>query len=273
MGARLLRGRSFTERDTESSPWVAVINESLARQFFPDEDPIGKTLYTDQAKPREIVGIVSDIRQKNLQNIRYPATIYAPHTQHLTEYAPGGARNYLNKQLILKTSVNPTSLAADLRRIVADVDPGVYVSDIETMQARLDMTVTTERFWMRTLGIFSTLALVLATVGIYGVVAYAVAQRTHEIGVRMALGAQRTDVLKMVLRQGMVLSLGGLIVGVLGAVAATRLLSSWVYEIEATDPATFATVAVVLVGIALLATYVPARGATRVDPVNAMRSE
>ena len=119
----------------------------------------------------------------------------------------------------------------------------------------------------------ATLALVLSVVGIYGVVSYAVAQRTHEIGVRMALGAQRTDVLKMVIRQGMVMSVGGVIVGVLGAVAATRLLSSWLYGIEATDPATFATVAVVLVGIALLATYIPARGAARVDPVNAMRSE
>ena len=267
-----MRGRSFTERDTESSPWVAVINESLARQFFPDEDPIGRTLYPGQDRPREIIGIVGDIRQENLQNIGPPATMYAPHTQHLTEYG-GGSREHLNKQLILKTSLNATSLAADLRRIVADVDPGVVVYDVETMKAQLDRTVTTERFWMRTLGIFSTLALVLAIVGIYGVISYAVAQRTHEIGVRMALGAQRTDVLRMVIRQGVVLAVGGVIVGVLGAVAATRLIASELFGVEATDPATFVAVAVVLVGIALLATYVPARGATRVDPVNAMRSE
>ena len=282
----LLKGRFFTERDTEGSSWVAIINEALARQYFPDEDPIGQFLQASLANPRfspagpagidlprEIVGVVGDTRPWNPRRARGP-TIHVPNTQHPTEYNhPSGFRIHTDKELVLKTTLDPTSVAADMRRIVADVDPGVAVSGIRTMQAQLDGTVVTERFWMRTLGIFSTLALVLATVGIYGVISYAVAQRTHEIGVRMALGAQRTDVLKMVIRQGMVLTVGGVIVGVLGAVAATRLLSSWLYEIEATDPATFATVAVVLIGIALLATYVPARGATRVDPVNAMRSE
>ncbi len=200
--------------------------------------------------------------------------IYVPHTQHPTEYWREWVAYKLHngKELVLRTTLEPMSVAADVRRIVADMDPGVLV-EIQTMQARLYGMVPAERFWMRALGIFATLALVLSVVGIYGVVSYAVAQRTHEIGVRMALGAQRTDVLKMVVRQGMVMSAGGVIVGVLGAVGTTRLLSSWLYEIEATDPATFATVAVVLVGIALLATYVPARGAARVDPVNAMRVE
>jgi putative ABC transport system permease protein len=164
-------------------------------------------------------------------------------------------------------------LAVDLRRTVAEVDPEVAVFDIETMQARLDQTVNSERFWMRALGIFATLALVLAVIGIYGVVSYAVGQRTHEIGVRMALGAQRTDVLGMVIRQGMVTTVVGVIVGVLGAVAATRLISSQLYGVEATDPATFVTVSLVLVGISVLASYVPARRATRVDPLIALRSE
>jgi len=141
------------------------------------------------------------------------------------------------------------------------------------MEVLLDRWVAAERFWMRALGIFATLALVLAVVGIYGVVSYAVAQRTHEIGVRMALGAQRTDVLGMVIRQGMVTTVGGVIVGVLGAVAATRLLSSLLYGVEATDPMTFATVSLVLVGIAVLASYIPARRAARVDPLIALRSE
>ena len=272
MGIPLLKGRPFTERDTESSPWVAIINETMARQYFPDEDPIGRSLLTGRTtKPREIVGILGDTRQRNPRRAPDP-TIYVPNTQHQTEY--GALRSIgSSKQLVLRTTLEPMSLAADVRRIVADVDPEEAVYDIETMEALLDGTVTRERFWMRALGIFATLALVLAVVGIYGVVSYAVAQRTHEIGVRVALGAQRTDVLKMVIRQGMVMSVGGVIVGVLGAVAATRLLSSWLYEVEATDPATFATVAVVLIGIALLATYLPARGAARVDPVNAMRSE
>ena len=285
MGIPLLKGRFFTERDTESSPWVAVINEALARQYFPDEDPIGKFLQASLTRPprevspagidqpREIVGVVGDTRLWNPRRAPGP-TIHVPNTQHPTEYGhPSGVRIHLNKQLVIKTTLEPMSLAADLRRVVADVDPEEAVFDIQTMTAWLDGSVGTERFWMRALGIFATLALVLAAVGIYGVISYAVAQRTHEIGVRMALGARRTDVLGMVIRQGMVLSVGGVIVGVLGAVAATRLLSSWLYGVEATDPATFATVSLVLVVIALLATYVPARRATRVDPLIAMRSE
>jgi putative ABC transport system permease protein len=223
-------------------------------------------------KPREIVGIVGDHMERNPRRVLYP-TIYVPNTQHPTEFIGGYTWIRLAKRLVMRTTLEPMSLAAELRGIVADVDPGVVVFDIETMEARLDRTVTAERFWMRALGIFATLALVLAVVGIYGVVSYAVAQRTHEIGVRMALGAQRTDVLGMVIRQGMVMTAGGVIVGVLGAVAATRLLSSRLYGVEATDPATFATVSLVLVGIALLASYVPARRAARVDPLIAIRSE
>ena len=285
MGIPLLKGRSFTESDTEGSSWVAIINETFARQYFPDEDPIGRFLQASLNRPgweitpaaidqpREIVGIVRDISEMNPRRAPRP-TVHVPDTQHPTEYSSdAGLPINLNKRLVVKTTLEPMSLAADLRRIVADVNPDQVAFDIQTMEALLDQTVTPERFWMRVLGIFATLALVLAVVGIYGVVSYAVAHRTHEIGVRMALGAQRTDVLGMVIRQGMAISAGGVIAGVLGAVAATRLLSSWLYGVEATDPLTFATVSVVLVGITLLATYVPARTAAQVDPVIAMRSE
>ncbi len=269
----MLRGRPFTERDTEGSPWVAIINETMARQYFPDEDPIGRSLlmWGRGNKPREIVGIVGDIRQRSLRLTPEP-TIYSAHTQHQTEY--GWLRGLATRRhLVMRTTLEPMSLAADLRRIVADVDRDEAVWNIRTMEALLDRTVTAERFWMRALGIFATLALVLAAVGIYGAVSYAVAQRTHEIGVRMALGAQRSEVLGMVIRQGMIVSAGGVIVGVLGAAVATRLLSSWLYGVEATDPVTFATVSLVLVGIAVLAAYVPARRAARVDPLIALRSE
>ena len=286
MGIPLLKGRFFTEGDTKGSSWVAIINEAFARQYFPDEDPIGRFLQADLNnglgreispaaidQPREIVGVVRDTRQGNPRMAPGP-TIHVPDTQHPTEYGRfSGASIHVHKQLVMKTTLEPRSLAADLRRIVAEVDSEQAVFGIQTMEALLDQTVTPERFWMRALGIFATLALVLAVVGIYGVVSHAVAQRTHEIGVRMALGAQRTDVLGMVVRQGMVISAAGVIAGVLGAVAATRLLSSWLYGVEATDPITFATVSLVLVGIALLATYVPARTAARVDPVIAMSSE
>ena len=267
-------GRLFTERDTEGSPWVAIINETMVRQYFPDEDPIGRSLLTNGLghKPREIVGIVGDMRPRSLRRALEP-TIYSPHAQHQTEY--GWLRGIATRrQLVMRTTLEPMSLAADLRRIVAEVDPGEAVWNIGTMmEVLLDRWVAAERFWMRALGIFATLALVLAVVGIYGVVSYAVGQRTHEIGVRMALGAQRTDVLGMVIRQGMVVTVGGVIVGVLGAVAATRLLSSQLYGVEATDPATFVIVSLVLIGIALLATYLPARDAARVDPLIALRSE
>jgi putative ABC transport system permease protein len=153
------------------------------------------------------------------------------------------------------------------------VDPGQAVFDIETLEAYLNEPFTTDRFWLRTLAVFAILAIVLAAVGIYGLVAYSVAQRTHEIGLRRALGAQRTDVLAMVLRQGLVLSVGGVLAGVLGAIAASRLIASQLYGVEATDPVTFATVAVAVVAIALLATAIPARRATKVDPLLALRSE
>jgi putative ABC transport system permease protein len=295
MGIPLLKGRSFTDRDSESSLWVAIINETMARQYFPDEDPIGRLLQARLSwpgqgeftaypfsskrqptpavinKPREIVGVLSDTRQSNPRRAPDP-TIYVPHTQHPTEYRSGSGV-HSGMQLVLRTTLEPMYLAAELRRIVAGVDPEEVVYGIQSMEALLDGTVRAERFWMRALGIFATLALVLAVVGIYGVVSYSVAQRTHEIGVRRALGAQRTDVLGLVIRQGMVVSAAGVIVGVLGAVVATRLLSSWLYGVEATDPVTFATVSLVLVGIALLATYVPARRAARVDPLIALRSE
>jgi putative ABC transport system permease protein len=273
MGIPLLQGRSFTERDTDGAAWVAVINETMARLHFPNEDPIGKILHAGMDNPREIIGIVGDYEARS-PKLGQRAGIYVPHTQHLTVFTlPGKASFLANRQLILETNLDPMSLAADVRRIVATMDPGAAAHTIETMRTTLDRTLTTERFWMRALAIFAIVALTLAVVGIYGVVAYSVAQRTHEIGVRMALGAQQADVLTMVMRQGMALSVGGVIVGLLGAIAATRLLETWLYEVEATDPATFAAVAVTLVGITLLATYIPARGATRVDPVNALRSE
>ena len=282
MGIPLLKGRFFTERDTETSSGVAIINENLALDYFPDEDPIGKFLESrfevssaDPDKPREIVGIVGNVNQgtPRLGKLR-EAAIYVPNAPHPTEFAgPQNTQVHVNRRLVIKTTLEPMELAVDLRRTVAEVDPEVAVFGIETMQARLDQTVNSERFWMRALGIFATLALLLAVVGIYGVVSYAVGQRTHEIGVRMALGAQRTDVLGMVVRQGMVTTVVGVIVGVLGAVAATRLISSQLYGVEATDPATFAAVSLVLVGIAVLASYVPARRAARVDPLIALRSE
>ncbi len=223
-------------------------------------------------RPREIVGVVADIRGTGPREAPEP-TIFVPNTQHPTDYGGASPNRHNMKQLVIKTTGDASFREDDLRRTIAEVDPRVAAFYVMTMQGFRDEYVTEERFWMRALGIFAVLGLILAVIGIYGVVSYAVAQRTREIGVRKALGAQRTDVLGMVIREGMITTLGGVIVGVLGALAATRLLSAWLYGVEATDPATFVTVSVTLVGIALLASYVPARTAARVDPVIAMRSD
>ena len=284
----LVKGRFFTDRDTASSSWVVIIDESLATRFFPDENPIGKVLHSlsdDSSaaiddRPREIVGVVGNHRRMwvparpGTSNFSWP-TVFVPTTQHMWETSNSWeARPHLRKRLVIRTTLEePMGLAAELRSAVAAVDSRQAVFGIQTMEALLNGPFNTDRFWLRILGIFAILAIVLAAVGIYGVIAYSVARRTQEIGVRMALGAQRGDVLTMVLRQGLVLSVGGVIVGVLGAVVATRLIASQLYGVEATDPATFAIVAVAMIGIALLATYFPARRATKVDPLIAMRSE
>ncbi|HYX40797.1 MAG TPA: ABC transporter permease, partial [Pyrinomonadaceae bacterium] len=269
MSIPLIKGRTFNERDITAAPRVVLINETLARRFFGAENPIGRRLlvssFADLGKPvtREIVGVVADVKHSGLDAAAEPE-YYLPYSQ--------ATLAFMTLTLRSKTD-NPTALVAGARAVVAQLDKDLPVTDIKPMNEWLAASVAPRRFNMLLLGGFALLALCLATVGIYGVMAYAVAQRTHEIGIRLALGAQVSDVLRLVIRQGMTLALAGVGTGLLGALALTRVLSSLLFGVTATDPFIFACVALLLTLVALVACYLPARRATRVDPMIALRHE
>ena len=265
----LQRGRVFDSRDTSDAPPVIVVNRKLAEQFWPGEDPTGKRLKigpVDSSNPwATVAGVVGDVRQGGLYG-EQDLAIYVPYAQERRGFvAP--------RDLIVRTTGNPASLAGAVREAVWAVDKDQPISNVRTMDHVLAASVSRERFQTLLLALFATLALVLACVGLYGVISYAVVQRTHEIGVRMALGAQAGDVLRLVINQGMLLTLIGLVIGIAGAFAVTRVMTEMLYGVTATDPLTFAGVPIVLGVIALLACYIPARRATKVDPLVALRYE
>jgi putative ABC transport system permease protein len=257
----LLRGRNFTEQEVRQSAKVLLISELLASQVFPNEDPLGKRLIMVMGpQPWEIIGIVGDIRDRALETQPFPA-MYMP------TYANG------RTNLVIRTQGDPTSITAAVRKEVHAIDPDQPVADVKTMEQWVDTAVAAPRYRTLLLGLFALLALVLASTGIYGVMSYSVAQRTHEIGVRMALGARQLDVLKLVVRQGMGLVLIGVALGLAGAVALTRVMASLLFGVGAKDPVTFAVVAALLSLVAFVACYIPARRASRVDPLIALRYE
>jgi len=257
----LLRGRNFTEQEVKQSAKVLVISELLASQVFPNEEPLGKRLIMMMEKdPWEIIGVVGDIRHRSLESQPFPA-MYMPSNQ------TGGTN------LVIRTEGDPANLAAAVRKEVQAIDPDQPVAAVRTMDEWVDTSVAQPRYRTALLGLLALLALVLASTGIYGVMSYSVAQRTHEIGVRMALGAKRLDVLTMVVRQGMVLVVAGVAIGLLGAFALTRVMSSLLFGVSAKDPITFVAVATLLTMVAFVACYIPARRATKVDPLVALRYE
>jgi putative ABC transport system permease protein len=262
-----LKGRSFTEQDRENTPRVIIVNEALASRYWPNENPIGKRLLLfeeGQGKQEwlEIVGVVGNVRHKAIE-MESMEEVYLPYNQ-----SPG---NFMN--LVVRTTSDPASMAPAIRGQVLSVDKDQPVSDIMTMDQRVAKSVAAKRFVMFLLGAFSILALGLASVGIYGVMAYLVTQRTQEIGVRMALGAQKRDVLKLVVRKGMALAIIGAAIGLVASLALTRLMRSLLFEVTPTDWLTFVTASTVLLIAALLASYIPARRATKVDPLTALRYE
>ena len=261
----LIGGRAFTEEDTFQAPAVTVINETLARRYWPGEDPIGKRIISPARADgtlTTVVGVVGDVRNDGLDDEPKPE-LYFPYAQNPQTHM----------FIVVRTANDPAGLMAAVRREVWAVDKNLPLSDLSTLEQLLDKTIAQRRFNLLLLGMFAGVALVLAAVGIYGVMSYAVTQRIHEIGVRMALGAQTSNVLRMVVGQGIRLALVGIAIGLGAALALTRLMASLLYEVSATDPLTFAVIALMLAAVALVACYVPARRATRVDPMVALRYE
>jgi putative ABC transport system permease protein len=259
----LLKGRAFTEQDNGDAPPTAIINETAARRYWPNEDPLGKRLRIESGDPwMEIVGVVGNVKHVGLDS-QSKAELYVPYLKDPWPFMT----------VVVRSASNPKSLADAMRNEVWAVDKDLPVPDIKTMDELLSGSVARRRFNTMLLGIFAAVALVLAAVGIYGVMSYSVTQRIHEIGIRMALGAKQSDVVKLVVGQGITLALIGVGLGLAGALALTRVLASLLFEVGTTDPATFVAISILLTGVALGACFVPARRAAKVDPMIALRYE
>jgi putative ABC transport system permease protein len=267
LGMRVLRGRAFTEQETWETGGAIIVNESFARKFFANDDALGKRVRLGEEKPwMTVVGIVGDTLDDGFDGQPIEQMFY-PYTN------PSDELPLAFLTLVVRTPVEPQTLAAPLRGVVRQIDANVPVSRVQTMSALAARATSGARFNLLLTALFAALALVLASVGVYGVMSYAVSERAHEIGVRIALGAQGADVVGMIVRQGMRLALLGVVVGVACALALTRLASGLLYGVSATDPLTFAAVALLLATVALAACFVPARRATRIDPLAALREE
>jgi predicted permease len=265
MGVALVRGRDFSEQDTIDVNLAVVVSEKTARFYWPDADPIGKRLKpgstTSEGPWRTVIGVVKDVRQNDF--------IAEPKMQMYFTYRQ--LRSLMPNALVVRTAVDPLSLATSVRNAIWAVDKDQTVANIDSMEHIVAGAVARQRFSMLLLAIFAGVALILAAVGIYGVMSYSVAQQTHEIGIRMALGAQRSDVLKMTVKQGLKLVGLGLVIGLGAAFILTRVMASLLFGISATDPLTFVTISLVLLVVAMLASYIPSVRAMRVDPMVALR--
>jgi putative ABC transport system permease protein len=264
----LVSGRSFSEADNANSPLVVVVSETAAERWWPHQDAIGKHMrisgnsVAQSLLWRTVVGIVKDVKQNGL-DAPHTIQVYIPHAQYMNG----------SMVLVIRTAKDPLSHAGDVRQQISAMDRELAVSDVASMEQVLSGSIASRRFSTVLLGSFAWLGLVLASIGVYGVISYSVAQRTREIGVRMALGATRKDVLALIVGQGLRLSLLGLAAGAFVALVLTRLMSSLLFGISAADPATFICVALLLGVVAFLASYIPARRVAKADPVVALHCE
>jgi putative ABC transport system permease protein len=265
-----LKGRGFTEHDTEKAPGVVVISESGARRYFAGSDPIGRRISMNSdpnGKPiwLEIVGMAGDVKQTELRDEAFP-TIYTPFSQARSPFMLGGL-------FLLRSSVEPGSLIASVRDGIRAIDPELPIYKANTLDELISETTKGQRFSAFLLGVLAALAIGLSAVGLYGLMSYLVIQRTREIGIRMALGARYTDILRWTVRQGMLPVVTGMAVGLGAGMALTRLMKSLLFEVSATDPITFVVSALLLTSVALLACWIPARRAAKVDPLVALKYE
>jgi predicted permease len=276
MGISLQRGRFFTSKDNEHAASVVVVDEVFSRKYFGDQDPVGKRIHLDSANGNaEIVGVVGHVNQWGLdldatQSLR--AELYIPYQQMPDRFitmVPGGGGTFV----IVRSGAPTAALVNSLRQTSQQINSQQVMHDVETLNDMISDSLAGRRFSMILLGVFAALALVLSSIGIYGVISYLVGQRTREIGIRLALGARRGDVLRLILGHGVKLAAIGILIGLLGSLGLTHLMSSMLYGVSATDPLTFISVAILLTIVALAACYIPARRATRVDPIQALRYE
>jgi putative ABC transport system permease protein len=262
MGMPVLKGRGFESSDTEKSQAVAIVDESLARRYSPDGDLVNKRIRIGDGPWLTIVGVVPNVKNRKLDEEPWPY-LYRPYSQWVQR----------ETMLVVRGGVDPVSLVGEIRQQVAKLDPELPLSDVKSIQQAMDRSLITTRLTNSLLVGFAATALLLAVTGIYGVMSLNVANRRNEFGIRLALGAQTANVLKLILAQGLRLAMVGVAVGLLAAIAFTRLLKGLLFGISASDPLTFAVIAVLLVGVALLACWIPARRATRVDPLEALRQD
>jgi predicted permease len=265
-GIPIVNGRSFTARDTANSPEVAIVNRRFAAQVFPNENPVGRTItsceHGDNPGPIEIVGVSADAKYSEIRE-EVPPTIYFAFPQNEKGRAT----------FALKTAANSPSLLAEIREAVRSIDKDLPILEVRTQTQQIEATLTNERVFATLTSGFGILALILASIGIYGIMAYTVSRRTNEIGIRMALGARSITVLSMVLRETFLLALIGITVGLVASAALTRLAATMLYNLKPTDPLTFIAAALLLTIIALASGFLPARRASSVDPMHALRHE
>jgi putative ABC transport system permease protein len=280
----LKKGRYFDEQDTEKTPWVVVISETFASRYFPNEDPIGQELLlsdapqlVDEDRPRQIIGVVGEVKQMGMGGLH--PLLYESFLQQREVFRGNSGFLHLSKSLVIRTTsdvrAHEVDITASVKQIVKEMDPDLPVTDVTTMDDAIAKFMRPSEVSVIILGVFAGIALVLAAIGVYGVLSYLVNRRTREIGIRLALGAQRRDVLQMVAGLGLKLSMAGVAIGIVLALGLNQFMAwnSWVYDPESTHPATYAAVALLLVSVALLACYVPARRATKVDPITILRHD
>ena len=274
MGIPILRGRGIDEQDTESAPWVVVIDETMAHQFWPNQDPLGQFITFDDSpdeRPRQIVGIVRKVKGRVLTHDS-PPQAYVSYMQLPTRISDFSEAR-LHKSLVVRARFVSKEFLESIRKTISELAPDSAVFGVTTVQQTVSDSAGPWRFLSQLLGLFAAVALLLAAIGVYGVMSYSVSQRSHEIGLRMALGAQPGQVLALVLRQAMILSAIGVVIGAAASFLATPFLTAYLFGVKPHDAVTLTLVSLLLIGVTLFASYMPAHRAARIDPMETLRHE